>query len=88
MSNKLINVNALCPFFISESVKSITCEGIIGEQNVTRFNSEQEKKLHQGKYCTKRDYENCEICKVLLEKYIREERKYGDITLKTIFKVP
>ena len=37
MANKTINVDAMCPFFYTESAKSVTCEGIVGENTVTRF---------------------------------------------------
>lgn len=88
MANKSINVYAICPFFITESNKSITCEGIIGKENVSRFNTVEEKKAHEEYYCTKQDYEACEICKALLGKYRQEENKLGDITQKYNFSMP
>lgn len=88
MANKEINAKALCPFFITESKKSITCEGIIAEQNVTRFTSEEEKKAHQEQYCTKYYCENCKIYKALSEKYTQEKNERGGIAVKYEYKMP
>lgn len=88
MSNKSINVDALCPFFLCESKKSITCEGIITESMVSRFDTEEEKQIHEKTYCTKYDFESCEICKALSKKCDKSEDKRVGITEKYIFKMP
>ena len=88
MANKEINAKALCPFFVTESPKSITCEGIIGKECVSRFDTTEEKKAHEEQYCTKRDYEACEICKALLGKYRQEENKDSGIISKRVFMMP
>lgn len=69
MANKKINVDAVCPFFITESRMSITCEGIITERMISRFNTEEEKKAHELEYCTKYKCENCGIFKANNVKY-------------------
>lgn len=88
MANKSINADAICPFFITESQKSITCEGIIADQTVTRFYSEEEKKMYEKLYCTKYDYESCEICRALSKKYHRAENEQGGMTVRYTFEMP
>lgn len=88
MSNKTINVEAICPFFLCESKKSITCEGIITESMVSRFDTEEEKQFHEKTYCTKYDFESCEICKALGKKYDKAEDNRGGMTVKYTFKMP
>lgn len=88
MANKKINVLTICPFFITESKQSITCEGIIGEQTVSRFNTKEEKEAHQQVYCTKQYYVNCDLCKACYTKYGQEERAEGGITEKHKFAMP
>lgn len=68
MPNKTINVEALCPFFHTESVKSVTCEGIVGENTVTRFSYSAQKVTHEKNYCTSA-YDSCPIYKANMSKY-------------------
>ncbi len=70
MANKKINVDAVCPFFYTESTKNITCEGIVGANTVTRFTYSQDKITHEKKYCTcHKAYEMCPIYKANIVKY-------------------
>ena len=69
MANKTINVEALCPFFVTENPKSITCEGVIGKVQFARFDTIENKKTHQSFYCTSRNYENCPQFMAVLKKY-------------------
>lgn len=68
MSNSTGNVNTKCPYYISETEQSITCEGIQEKmKNVIRFQNKSEKKTYQEEYCAK--YPNgCRLSKVLNEK--------------------
>lgn len=70
MSNKTINVKALCPFFIDEADRSITCEGIIGDRVKTQFRTQSDKFTQQRKFCTTYGYFACPICKAI------EKNKY------------
>lgn len=68
MSNSLGNVNTKCPYYICETEKSITCEGISeNTKNVTRFEEGKEKKKHQDRYCNKYPNE-CRLMRILEEK--------------------
>ena len=68
MSNKLINTEAKCPFFISEAQKTITCEGIAGKETVTRFGDVSGKVGHEMKYCCE-NYSECPVNKAIMQKY-------------------
>ena len=68
MSNKTINVEAVCPFFYTESAKSVTCEGIVGINTVTRFSYSSQKRAHEKHYCTS-EYGTCPIYKANMDKY-------------------
>ena len=58
-----------CPFYISMSNKSISCEGII-EDCVTKliFLTCSKRDLYRHTFCNDK-YQNCEICKILNKKY-------------------
>jgi hypothetical protein len=68
-------VNAKCPYYQSESRKSITCEGIYANtETVTRFMEEKEKDAHIERCCMK--YPNgCSLCREIEEKYIGKTEK-------------
>ena len=68
MPNKTIHVDALCPFFCTESVKTLTCEGIVGTTTVTKFSYTSQKVKHEKKYCTC-NYDSCPIYKANMSKY-------------------
>ncbi len=68
MPNKSIYVDALCPFFQAESVKSVTCEGIIGQDTVTRFSYSEQKVNHEKRYCASA-FSTCPIYKANMKKY-------------------
>lgn len=53
-------VNTDCPYYIRESEKMITCEGVEdGTLIGTRFDSEPQKIEYQRRHC----FEKCERCK-------------------------
>lgn len=70
MPNKTINVTTLCPFYINEDDRSITCEGIIGDRLKTQFKTRSDKIIQQTKFCTTYGYCACPICKAI------EKNKY------------
>lgn len=63
------DVDAKCPFFLSSGKKKISCEGITDgcTTNLT-FISQQKRNLHRKIFCDAR-YKNCEIFRMLEEKY-------------------
>ncbi len=69
MSTMFDDVNAKCPFFLSSSQRKISCEGIT-EDCITclSFSSQQKRNSHRKLFCDAR-YRNCEIFKMLEEKY-------------------
>ncbi len=58
-----------CPFYQSMANKSISCEGIT-DDCITKllFISSEKRELHRKIFCEKK-YENCEIYRMLEEKY-------------------
>ena len=58
-----------CPFYSRSQKLSITCEGIVkGTRTAIKFNSEKEKREFQKNNCYKY-YNNCEIKRILEQKY-------------------
>ena len=59
----------LCPFYLTRTLKTITCEGIT-DDCVTKlmFTSHDKNDLHRKVFCNNR-YKNCEIYRMLDEKY-------------------
>jgi len=74
LANKTINVKVLCPFFITESKKSISCEGIIGSKCVSCFEFTEDKEVHEKEFCTTRHYYKCKIYSALMKGYMKEGR--------------
>lgn len=69
MANKVIDGMAVCPFYLSEAKRSITCEGLIAKTaTITRFSSEAEKIRHE-KLCASSRWISCEHARVLLARW-------------------
>ena len=62
-------VNAKCPFFKSDSVKGIRCEGMSGTNGIrVLFDSEEEKNRYEEEYCLK--YPNrCKHAEMMEKEY-------------------
>ena len=62
-------VNAKCPFFRSDSVKGIRCEGMPDTKGIrVLFDSEEEKNRYEEEYCLK--YPNrCKHAEVMEKEY-------------------
>lgn len=61
--------NTLCPYYIRDSQKQITCEGVVaGAETSMKFESEERKLEYQKQYCFLYPNE-CMICKGLDAKY-------------------
>lgn len=59
----------LCPFYMTRTLKSITCEGIT-DDCVTKlmFTTIDRNDFHRNLFCNNR-YKNCEIYRMLEKKY-------------------
>lgn len=65
-----MDVNAQCPFFVSEFKKSVTCEGIEeGMETVLRFREVRIKNKFVARYCNNANYEECPYARAAAEKY-------------------
>lgn len=63
---------AICPFYISEDMLTIRCEGIVPENNSTyvmRFKDTRMKKAWLDKYCETYGYCNCPYAAILESSY-------------------
>ena len=61
--------NTQCPYYIRDSLKQITCEGVVsGSEMSMKFDSESGKLKYQKQYCFSYP-NNCMICKGLDAKY-------------------
>ena len=59
----------MCPFYRSMASKSISCEGITDDCFIMLiFMSAEMRDQHRKIFCEK-NYKNCEICRMLREKY-------------------
>lgn len=59
-----------CPFYITESERSIVCDGIeCAIKNKMVFDSEKEKLDYQKKNCLEISPEGCQLYCLLCEKY-------------------
>lgn len=71
MGNYTFGTKTVCPFYIKEALKSITCEGLTaGTDNMTRFMSSEDKLCYQEQHCEMYDSENhCPLAAALMRKY-------------------
>jgi hypothetical protein len=69
MATMFDDVDAKCPYFHSSNKREITCEGITdGCITALKFESQSKRNLHRSVFCDAK-YENCEIFRMLEEKY-------------------
>lgn len=75
MSNKTGSAKAICPYYITETGQSITCEGLIpGTDTMVRFETTERKKTYQRMHCEVYEYEHCcPMAEALTRKYEDEE---------------
>ena len=62
-----------CPFYkYDDGKRRITCEGIMDDCNLTlSFKSRADYEIQLNAFCC-RQYNNCEICRMLNQKYEEE----------------
>lgn len=58
-----------CPFYVREALKSITCEGQVGDCVMHRFKTCAEMRMWQEQYCFGRGYKQCPQAVVLIKAY-------------------
>lgn len=69
MATMYDDVDAKCPYFRSSDKREITCEGIAdGCITALKFESQKKRNLHRSVFCDAK-YKNCEIFRMLEEKY-------------------
>jgi hypothetical protein len=69
MSTLFDDVDAVCPFFLRSSRKTVTCEGIMdGCVTTVCFEDTDLRDRHREIFCN-RKYKNCEIHSMLMAKY-------------------
>jgi hypothetical protein len=66
-------VNAQCPFYLTETINTITCEGIIGQTDVHGFHLRTVKAEHKNKFCN-RCFKRCKYYIALIDEKYPEEK--------------
>ena len=70
MASAYGSTHTVCPFFIREYSKSVSCEGLSERDEIIyKFGSEPAKNAHQRKYCFGYNFTRCPIAKVIFDKY-------------------
>lgn len=70
MANYVVT-RIVCPYFVREAEKSITCEGIIqGTLDTRRFSTKKDKERHEDMCCT--SAAACNLC-IVAEFLSRDE---------------
>ncbi len=82
MANKAIDALVFCPFYVSESRMTITCEGIVGSRTVSRFCSSDEKEAHEKNFCTGKWCRGCGVHSAIMQNYSPVPAPSGTQTLR------
>lgn len=65
-------VRVLCPFYISEDARSITCEGMVPRATLRqKYRTERDCDTVKVEYCEK-DYKHCPVYHMLMKYKYRE----------------
>ncbi len=63
------NIPPQCPFYLFGGRKTVGCEGVTDDFFIRLvFKAEEKKEAHERIFCDER-YKNCEIYRMLMEKY-------------------
>lgn len=66
---KIINYQAICPFYIKETALKISCESAISDVFFQLyFANSVKKKEYQKKFCNTFNYADCPYARTLLQK--------------------
>ena len=69
MSTDYSSADVKCPFYMTEDVMKIHCEGLEkGSKTVLEFKNKRFKQMVKERYCEK-DYEKCKLYQTLDRKY-------------------
>lgn len=70
-SKNWLEAYAKCPFYCCEYKRSVTCEGYDKgmESILNKFKTEEEKTAFVRKYCTRHNYKECKLYKMIEAKY-------------------
>ncbi len=66
--NDPMMANVKCPYFVSLTKVSLSCEGIECSKNMQWFEKDEQKKAFMEKYCCEK-YSDCLFYKALEAKY-------------------
>ncbi len=67
--------NTICPYYIKEAEKSITCESTIeGAANMLRFVTRELKEEYQHDFCECFCYRGCPVAQLMEERFKEEKR--------------
>lgn len=70
MASTYGGAHAVCPFFIREYSKSVSCEGLSDQAEIIyKFGSAHAKCAHQRRYCFGYDFARCPIAEAILKQY-------------------
>jgi hypothetical protein len=73
MATRYRDTEAKCPYFRSDNGKEIRCEGITdGCSTILRFYSNKDKSIQRNTFCDAK-YKNCEVFRMLEDKYDEED---------------
>ena len=70
------SARTLCPFYIAETAKKVSCEGVGCNRLTLVFDSVTAKAAHKRHLCD-RNYKTCEIYKLINDKHNKKEGRYG-----------
>lgn len=76
------SARTLCPFYIDETAKKVSCEGVGCNRLTLVFDSAEGKQRHKRHRCDS-NYRACSIYKLINRKYIKKEARSGGATNKT-----
>jgi hypothetical protein len=82
VGNFTAGAKTICPFYIKEAKKSVTCEGLRPRMDtMIRFTSEADKRRFQHLNCERYGYEyRCLYAAALLSKYDEEGNEDYDVS--------
>lgn len=67
-----------CPFYVREALKSITCEGQVGDCVMHRFKTRDDLLAWQARYCFGKGYKQCPQAVALIKAYEKKSCVHMD----------
>ncbi len=67
MANKTADARAKCPYYLSESLLRIRCEGAVSDEVVSVFRTFADKCAFFEKYCSTFRFEHCPMYSMITE---------------------